>query len=120
MKYLLIQKKLRQCRRRVDNGSISDNNLEKANCVYLDICFDVHINIYFLFYDRCYQSQNIYHVSESFLHAGKYLMHTFWLAYSVTEGQMPNINKHDDVYLISHKIESNTFSEVTEKSKILI
>lgn len=44
-------------------------------------------------------------------------MHTFW--YSVTEGQMPTI-KHDDVYLISHKIESNTFSEVTEKSKILI
>lgn len=47
-------------------------------------------------------------------------MHTFWLAYSVTEGQMPNINKHDDVYLISHKIESNTFSEVAEKSKIMI
>ena len=35
-------------------GSNKDNNSDKDKCVYLDICFDVHINTYLLFYDRCY------------------------------------------------------------------
>ena len=36
------------------NGSNKGNNSDKDKCVYLDICFDVHISTYLLFYDRCY------------------------------------------------------------------